>query len=525
MIFPTRQPRHVAEGVVNLAKSVVTGVGMGVLSMLAMPVAGFREGGWAGLIAGSLAGTLYGAIFAMVGLANGAYQMARGAIETPNAFRAAQQGMVWDKAREEWKRYYLEEELDELTSYSPYQDASRSVKDATYYKLLDVATIADPKEIKRAYYRKARDVHPDKNPNNAAAAESFRKLHTAYLTLSDEEKRAAYDKWGMSEKNEDASSLIPEFDPYVFYAVLFSSQLVEPYIGELTVASFTDQVLQLLRSGGHSAEDYVKLLWGGSDHRPRKRQLEIAIHLKGRVGGYVNGTESKAEFRTKCRQEASAIADSPFGNEYLTAIGSALIMESSQFLGFQRSVVGWFSGAAFLMKKNVNKLKSMVTIVRETIDVLKLLPRESYGDDGELKGKKSDEERMEELLPELLDVAWAYNFQDISKTLHGACSRLFADASANSRYKRLERAEAVQMLGEEFLLMATRDIDGKQAGNGTPPKNLMARLEVAFQVSVMKVNCYFEGGIRQYNEIKGLLTCFSLFSRLLDRKHLKIQKQ
>lgn len=489
MIFPTRQPRHAAEGAVNLAKSVVTGVVMGALSMLAMPVAGYRQGGMTGLIAGSLVGTLYGAVFAVIGLTNGAYQMARGALETPNAVRAARQGMVWDKATEAWKLYYLEEELDELTSFQPFKDGGRSVKDPTYYKILNVAATADPKEIKRAYYREARDVHPDKNPGDSAAAESFRKLHTAYVTLSDEEKRAAYDKWGMSQQGEGDTAAIPEFDPYVFYAVLFSSQLVEPYIGELTVASFTDQVMQLLRSGGNSAEDYVKLLWGGSDHRRRKRQLEIAIHLKGRVGGFVNGTESNAEFRTKCRREASRIAKSPFGKEYLTAIGSALIIESSQFLGFQRSVLGWLSGAAILMKKNVGKIKSMVTIMRETIDVLKLLQQQTYGVDEKLADSGRDE-RMEQLLPELLDVAWAYNIQDISKTLHGACARLFSDASANSRYKRLERAEAIQMLGEEFLLMASSEseCDGQESGHGVPPPNdLMARLEVAFKVSVMKV--------------------------------------
>ena len=89
LICPTRQPRHVAEGAVNLAKSVITGVGMGVLSLLAMPVAGFRQGGISGLVAGSLAGMLYGAVFALIGLSNGAYQMARGAMETPNAVRAA----------------------------------------------------------------------------------------------------------------------------------------------------------------------------------------------------------------------------------------------------------------------------------------------------------------------------------------------------------------------------------------------------------------------------------------------------
>jgi hypothetical protein len=133
--------------------------------------------------------------------------------------------------------------------------------------------------------------------------------------------------------------------------------------------------------------------------------------------------------------------------------------------------------------------QELVTILRETIDVVKLLQRESYGVDGEVIETMSDEERMELLLPELLDVAWAYNFQDISKTLHGACSRLFADASANSQYKRLERAEAIQMMGEEFLLVAASESNRQGTQHDAPPpKDLMVRLEVAFQLSVMKVS-------------------------------------
>jgi X-domain of DnaJ-containing len=321
--------------------------------------------------------------------------------------------------------------------------------------------------------------------------------------LSDDDNRAAYDRWGAPnpDMNSTTDIGIPDFDPFVFYAVLFNSYAVEPYIGDLSVASFTSHVVHLMRAGGGTLhvppEDYMKLLWGGSDHGRRKRQLEIAIHLKSKVTGYVNGIESKAEFRSKCKVEALSIANSPFGPQYLTAIGRSLVLESSQFLGFQRSALGWFTGLALLMKKNAIKVKSMLTIIRETMDVLRLLPEKTKFDEN---GKvvldaRSDAERMEEILPELLDVAWAYNYQDIAKTLHGACSRLFADASANSKYKRMERAEAVQMMGEEFLLVA---FDGHiKAMDQDERKNIMMRLEVAMQAAQMKVRPLVRPAIRK----------------------------
>jgi hypothetical protein len=53
------------------------------------------------------------------------------------------------------------------------------------------------------------------------------------------------------------------------------------------------------------------LLWAGgadSDYKPRKRQLDIALFLRGRVEAYVSGTLSAEDFRAACRKEAANIA-------------------------------------------------------------------------------------------------------------------------------------------------------------------------------------------------------------------------
>lgn len=62
-----------------------------------------------------------------------------------------------------------------------------------YYEILGVDKKATPDEIKSAYRKLAMKYHPDRNQGDAAAAEKFKEINEANETLSDEQKRAAYD--------------------------------------------------------------------------------------------------------------------------------------------------------------------------------------------------------------------------------------------------------------------------------------------------------------------------------------------
>ncbi|GAB7339690.1 hypothetical protein MBLNU457_6266t1 [Dothideomycetes sp. NU457] len=62
-----------------------------------------------------------------------------------------------------------------------------------YYKILGVEKDANDAEIKKAYRKMALVNHPDKNPDDETAAERFKDIGEAYETLSDSQKRAAYD--------------------------------------------------------------------------------------------------------------------------------------------------------------------------------------------------------------------------------------------------------------------------------------------------------------------------------------------
>ena len=65
-----------------------------------------------------------------------------------------------------------------------------------FYEILGVGRSASADELKKAYRKLAMQHHPDRNPGDAAAAEKFKEINHAYDVLKDDQKRAAYDRYG-----------------------------------------------------------------------------------------------------------------------------------------------------------------------------------------------------------------------------------------------------------------------------------------------------------------------------------------
>ena len=65
-----------------------------------------------------------------------------------------------------------------------------------YYEVLGVARDAGDSEIKKAFRRLARELHPDVNSHDPDAESKFKEAAEAYEVLSDAEKRRTYDSYG-----------------------------------------------------------------------------------------------------------------------------------------------------------------------------------------------------------------------------------------------------------------------------------------------------------------------------------------
>lgn len=94
-----------------------------------------------------------------------------------------------------------------------------------YYEVLSVPRTATQDEVKQAYRKLAKELHPDKNPGNAEAEDRFKELSEAFSVLNDVDKRRRYDRMGHAASGGD-----PGYERVDFRAV---SEILEGLVGEV----------------------------------------------------------------------------------------------------------------------------------------------------------------------------------------------------------------------------------------------------------------------------------------------------
>jgi hypothetical protein len=524
------KPRHLLEGVMNTIKVTGPALLVGTLSFIGLPLLGIfgqlssnnnsnnfddstignpKMRRFGTIVGAIMVGAIVGGSCWIAGIVFGLWQLVMGAIATPKTLWAWTQGHVYWKDYS-WQPYDLTAHAEELQNPSASSRNGKNIQDDSLYKVLDVKPAASAKEIKRAYYKLAKENHPDKHPDKE---EEFLKIHTAYETLYNEDSRKSYDEWGTSSLDEGMP-----VDPSIFFDVLFGvSPELEVWIGDLSVKSFVTNLCQLMfvaqESDGDKnqeiLEGLIRTLFDGS-HRTESRQVDIGLYLQDFTRAFVEGEISKAEFEQLCDEHASQVFEStPFPVLFMETIGSELywqgkgsvqtpldlpfsVMAWAREKGSGATSFGWYGYQLIQLGRDSNERMEKVG---ETIRA-------------EHKKSKLNEEELQKLirnqvlldiLPTLMDSVWRYNQRDIAATLKGACWKLLHDRSSKHLHRR--QAKALVISGTSFLKIVKNgkyvcdgdgecDGDGDVNGTGREFMDDANRLEVAIQMATNKVRVF-----------------------------------
>ncbi|KAH9863248.1 hypothetical protein IAQ61_009525 [Plenodomus lingam] len=115
------------------------------------------------------------------------------------------------------------------------------VVETAYYDALGVPPTASELEIKKAYRKLAIKLHPDKNPGDETAHAKFQEIGEAYQILSDEQLRAAYDKYG----KEGAMPSSGFEDPSEFFTMIFGGEAFVDWIGEISLMKDLNKTMEI----------------------------------------------------------------------------------------------------------------------------------------------------------------------------------------------------------------------------------------------------------------------------------------
>ena len=503
-------PRHVFEGFFNTL--LVSGPTMviGGVSMLGFPLAlAFNQSNDTAIkraiavILGGVAGGLFGIGLWLVGLVFGVWQLGYGLIKTPSTIWNWMQGKVyWNQSNAQWDYYNLTQHADLLANSHFHSGGAGKAKSDEFYKVLGVETTASSKHIKRAYYKLAKEFHPDKNPN---AQEIFLKIHQAYETLYDEEKRKQYDQWG---KSSDSGENF--FDPGIFFDVLFGiSPELERYIGDVTVKAFSKTLVQIglsvqaldeKQQGQAFAQKLFEALYTQRSIGKDTRQVDIALHLRDFTADYVSGNLSEEEFEFKCNKEAARVLKSTPYPKFLSAIGSSLYWEGRaslnspldlplSVLAFARERINkgrtiyWYMSNVYNLYQQGRSVmeEARAIVAKENADIVRYKNKSKYSNKLEELAKQK---ALELMLPKLMEFIWRINTQDIAFTLKGACWKLLHSKRTLGLRERGRQAQSLILLGKAFQLSVSSTEGKISSSTSDTVLDTRARIEVALNMAM-----------------------------------------
>lgn len=406
--FYYKNPCSLIDGFTNGIYNISSGTFLGLASLIIGPYILYKENGKKGIIQGLFAGSAGFICMPILGILMGTQQIVKGIVNTPKSIYSKYNGKIWNSENNEWINYNLKDETkyysisieDFKNTFNTDQTINESkkninniVKDDKLYKILEIDTNANGKEIKKAYYKLAKKYHPDKN-KNSSNTNKFKDIAKAYQILGNNELKKKYDKYGLeSLKNKEI------LNSKKLYTLLIGNENLYIYTGELLVT------LLLNLDDNHP----LKIL----NFQIKKKNIFVANNLCKTLNYYLeNNIKDSEKFYINKRNQVSI---NIFDKFIINIIGNIYIGTAKNFL-----------------KKKIN-IYNVKNYFYNRYHLIKSLTK---------LREKNNTDKFVYIILDLIIL-------DLNKNLNKSCNKILYDHSV-SKNIRIKRANGLLFIGKIF---------------------------------------------------------------------------
>lgn len=409
------------------------GAAAGVVTLFAAPVAGAIKDGPMGAATGLAAGAVGLVGLTAVGIGVGCRQVVVGTVNTPATIAALvtdddlhgkttiDLSEVSADLTEEEKKYRHVRSTVSRVAAAPADTAeyepTKEVADTKLYDALGVVPDASPSQLKKAYYKLARQHHPDKGGD----AKAFQEIGDAYQVLSDPAKRRDYDRGVPLDRGQLA-------DPGIFFAMMFGDEQFDHLIGDLTI------VMAMRLEEDLKPEERVAKLDELQARRERRLAKVLALRLEKWVS---DDAEEREAFLREALVEYGKLATANLGEPMLDSIGRMYELAGDR----QRGVRGYLGIAkAEQNLARLDRYKKALQAASGMDAAQKEFLARSKSQQAEPTAQAEFQRSLELSLFEMLAL-------DIESTVSAVAMLCLGDTSVTKEVRR-SRARGLQKLGK-----------------------------------------------------------------------------
>ena len=348
------------------------------------------------------------------------------------------------------------------------------VKETEYYDILGISPDATENQIKKGYYKAARQWHPDKNQSDPQAEEKFKLVSDAYKCLSDPEKRKIYDERGKDAFKEYEQGA--QIDPREMFRMLFGAGHFDTIFGDICslplfkvmFADFDD----LNKEEGDMKQLMEKEQERMNQERMEQYEAEEEVLCQGLSAVLLQKLKlfestDKSDVSEIITSETQYLGEAPGGVELLALVGYIYTQEAHKYMGRFFGIEGFFSK----VREKGHNVSSAISFISSVIAVQKAAKKiekqekkkeeadgtsaannedkseGSHQPEGEMDAKT--QELYQEVQEQGLTTIWKLGKLSLESRIRQICQLILCD-KALSKSERKTRGEHLLFVGEVY---------------------------------------------------------------------------